>query len=301
MMAGAGLMSIRGVEVRGESAIRIGDVELGLARTEKGDRVVILAPDRCSTLEGFEGEASAFQGRRLLVGATNSRNLSALRRLLPWLTPRTLGLHPSFGFGDRLGSATPGHVRALRAAGVPLAPVFAQQSIREMERTGRGPGEVLSDAAWGVFAAGWQGGFGADADHLKTTADVDACLAAGYTFFTFDPGTYVDADADSRPPSTVRAALETLPWKELDDSSRQMRDRYLRMVLDLGDRSLRFDDDSIARAAVKYGRAVAHVAMLYRHLKARAVHVEVEVSVDETETATTPAQHAYVACELRRL
>jgi hypothetical protein len=301
MMAGAGLMSIRGVEVRGESAIRIGDVELGLARTEKGDRVVILAPDRCSTLEGFEGEASAFQGWRLLVGATNSRNLSALRRLLPWLTPRTLGLHPSFGFGDRLGSATPGHVRALRAAGVPLAPVFAQQSIREMERTGRGPGEVLSDAAWGVFAAGWQGGFGADADHLKTTADVDACLAAGYTFFTFDPGTYVDADADSRPPSTVRAALETLPWKELDDSSRQMRDRYLRMVLDLGDRSLRFDDDSIARAAVKYGRAVAHVAMLYRHLKARAVDVEVEVSVDETETATTPAQHAYVACELRRL
>jgi len=301
VMAVAGLMSIRGVEVRGESAIRVGDVELGLARTDKGDRVVILAPDRSATLGGFEGETSAFQGRRVLLGPTNSRNLSALRRLLPWLTPRTLGLHPSFGFGDRLGSATPGHIRALRAAGVPLAPIFAQQSIREMERTGRGPGEVLSDAAWGVFAAGWRDGFGADADHLKTTADVDACLAAGYTFFTFDPGAYVDAAADSQPPDTVRTALEALPWKELDDDSRQMRDRYLRMVLDLGDRSLRFNEDGVARAAVKYGRAVAHVAMLYRHLKARGGGVEVEVSVDETETPTTPAQHAYVACELRRL
>jgi hypothetical protein len=189
----------------------------------------------------------------------------------------------------------------MRAARVPLAPIFAQQSIREMERTGRGPGEVLSDAAWGVFAAGWRDGLGADADHLKTTADVDACLAAGYTFFTFDPGAYVNAAADAEPPHRVRAALEALPWKDLDDTSRQMHDRYLRMVLDLGDRALRFDEESLARAAVKYGHAVAHVATLYRHLKARAAAVEVEVSVDETDTATTPAQHAYVACELRRL
>ena len=28
-----------------------------------------------------------------------------------------LGLAPSFGFGDRLGLATPGHVEAMRAAG----------------------------------------------------------------------------------------------------------------------------------------------------------------------------------------
>jgi hypothetical protein len=294
-------MSIRGIEVRGESAVRIGDVEVGLARTPDGQRVVMLAPDLSPALEGFEAEASAFQGRRLLVGPTNPRNLSALRRSLPWLTPRALGLHPSFGFGDRLGSATTGHVRALRAASVPLAPIFAQQSIREMERTGRNPSEVLNDAAWGVFAAGWRDGFGADADHLKTVAHVDACLAADYTFFTFDPGAYVDPSADSQPAHSVRAALEALPWKELDDNSRQMFDRYLGMVLDFDNRSLRFDEDGIARAAVKYGRAVAHVAVLYRHLTARRGGAEVEVSVDETETPTTPAQHAYIACELRRL
>jgi len=299
--AATDLMSIRGLEVRGESAIRIGDAELGLARTQDGDRVVILAPDRCPALEGLEGEASIFQGRRLLIGPTNPRNLSALRKLFPWLAPRILGLHSSFGFGDRLGSATPGHVRALRAASVPLAPIFAQQSIREMERTGRDATEVLNDAAWGVFAAGWREGYGADADHLKTIADVDACLAAGYTFFTFDPGAYVDGSADSQPAHSVRAALEDLPWKELDDDSRRMFDRYLRTVLDFHDRSLRFDEDGIARAAVKYGRAVAHVAVLYRHLKARGADAEVEVSVDETETPTTPAQHAYIACELRRL
>jgi tagaturonate epimerase len=299
--AATGLMSIRGIEVRGESAVRIGDAEVGLARTREGDRVVILAPDQCPALEEFEAEASTFQGGRLLIGPPNPRNLSALRRLFPWLTPRPLGLSPSFGFGDRLGSATPGHVRALRAASVPMAPIFAQQSIREMERTGRDPSRVLSDAAWGVFAAGWRDGYGADADHLKTIADLDACLAAGYTFFTFDPGAHVDGSADSQPAHSVRAALEDLPWKELDDDNRRMFDRYLRTAFDVDGRSLRFDEDGLARAAVKYGRAVAHVAVLYRHLKAHGARAEVEVSVDETETPTTPAQHAYIACELRRL
>jgi hypothetical protein len=57
------------------------------------------------------------------------------------------------------------------------------------------------------------------------------------------------------------------------------------------------------RAAVKYGRAVSHVATLYRHLISlrRADEVELEVSVDETDTPTSHAEHLFVARELRRL
>ena len=58
--------------------------------------------------------------------------------------PMTIGLKKSFGFGDRLGLATPGHMDAVRGSG--FAPVFAQQSIRELARTGREPDEVM-DAA----------------------------------------------------------------------------------------------------------------------------------------------------------
>ena len=282
--------------------VRSDEVELGLARTETGDRLVALAPRRPSHLERLEGDTSSVEGRWLLVGPTSPRNLSALRELLPWLRPRPLGLRRSFGFGDRLGIATPGHIRALRATGGDLAPILAQQSIREMARTGRDPHRVLSDASWGVFAEGWRDGFGADADHLKTPADVDACLAAGYTFFTFDPGAHVDSTADSQPASALRASLDALPWDALDDSAGRMLGRYRGRALDLGERVLRLDEDAAARAAVKYGRAVAHVAALYRHLEARSSEdFEVEVSVDETETATTHAQHAYVASELRRL
>lgn len=297
----ARLACLPGVVVRARSVVQTGEAEVGVARTPAGDRLAALAPSRPAALRDLEGETSTPDGRWLHVGPLNVHNLVVLQRALPWLVPRPLGLARSFGFGDRLGLATPGHIRALRQAGEGLAPIFAQQSIREMERTARTPGQVLTDAAWGVFMEGWRGGFGADADHLKTTADVDACLAAGYTFFTFDPGAHVDPSADTRPARTLPDALDALPWAALDDSRERMSQRYRGRALELDREALAYDDDGIARAAVKYGRAVAHVAALYRHLRAGNSEVEVEISVDETDTPTTPVQHAYVATELRRL
>ena len=101
--------------------------------------------------------------------------------------PEPLGLTPSFGFGDRLGLATPGHVEAMRQAGAGMAPIFAQQSIREMTRTVRTPAQVMGDALAGLEAAGWSGVHGADADHLKTREDVERTAAAGFCFSTIDP------------------------------------------------------------------------------------------------------------------
>ena len=46
-----------------------------------------------------------------------------------------LGLTPSFGFGDRTGLATPGHVASMKRCGAGMAAIFPQQSIREMTRT----------------------------------------------------------------------------------------------------------------------------------------------------------------------
>ena len=121
-----------------------------------------------------------------------------------------LGLQPSFGFGDRIGLATPGHVAAMRRAGGAskrIAPIFAQQSIREMARTQRTPEQVMSDALNGAKAAGWTDKQGADADHLKTPADVDRTAAAGFVFFTIDPSDHVDGKADDYTPTELDAPI----------------------------------------------------------------------------------------------
>ena len=92
----------------------------------------------------------------------------------------TLGLQPSFGFGDRLGLATPGHIEAMKRAGRGIAPIFAQQSIREMSRTSRTPAEVVRAAVAGMDQRHWDGLSGADADHLKTFEDADIPQAVDF-------------------------------------------------------------------------------------------------------------------------
>src|SRR5258707_3532213 len=103
--------------------------------------------------------------------------------------PKPLGLQKSFGFGDRLGLATPGHLAAARK--FDFAPIFAQQSIREMERTQRTPQQVVKAASTAIAGRGYSGVWGADADHLKLPEHVDYTAAAGFCFFTIDPSMYV--------------------------------------------------------------------------------------------------------------
>ena len=299
--ARASLGFASGLDLQPGSVCVIGEMEFALA--PGGPRLVVLAPNEPALLSGFEGRTGAYRGKVLLEGPASARNAAALRGVLPWLRPRPLGLAASAGLGDRLGLATPGHARAMRVAGGDVAPIFAQQSIREMERTNRTPQDVFDDATWGALAEGWTAGFGADADHLKTTDHVDACVAAGYSFFTFDPGEYVDDDAEAADTSMLRTSFEALPWEDLEDRPEDLRRRYLYERFDMEGHEVRFEEITLRRAAVKYGRAVAHAARLYRHLEAEMEDrdFEVEVSVDETESPTTHAQHFYVARELRRL
>ena len=131
----------------------------------------------------------------------------------------TLGLQPSFGFGDRIGLATPGHIEAMKRAGAGMAPIFAQQSIREMTRTGRTPREVVDAAVSGMERSNWTTASGADADHLKTPADVDITAAVGFTFYTIDPSDYVDGNADDYDESTLRDRFASIhdsaPWFDI--------------------------------------------------------------------------------------
>jgi hypothetical protein len=253
-------------------------------------------------LNAFHGTVEPFRdGYVRKVCALTIDNARSLRQHLPWLAPTPLGLTTSVGFGDRLGVATPGHVRAMERTGKGLSPIFAQQSIREMTRTRRTPEEVMRDATFGAFEAGWRGGVGADADHLKTTGDIDRCVAAGFTFYTIDPGEFVDDEAHDAPAERVKEKVAALPWAELDSSERDLVRRYVGKTLDLGDRRLEPGPEAVFRAAAKYGRAIAHVVRMYRHLASQGIDFELEVSVDETGTPTSHTEHAYIAGELRRL
>ena len=207
--------------------------------------------------------------------------------------PTILGLSPSFGFGDRIGLATPGHVAAIRQFGGPIKPIFAQQSIREMTRANRSPQQVMADAMTGIRLGDYQGEHSADADHLKTTEDVDTTAAAGFVFFTIDPSPHVDTAADNYPPAELQRRyreLPDVPWIA----------PYIGKVVKLATgTTIELTEAACMRAAVKYGAAVNHAVAMSRHIEqvmrklGRAF--EIELSVDETPQPTTLAEHYIVA------
>ncbi len=260
----------------------------------------VAAPREHPLASRIEGKTETTDAGLVHYAEPNAVNAAVLREALEWLTPKPLGLATSAGFGDRLGVATPGHVRAMQHSGGGITPIYAQQSIREMTRTNRTPQEVMDDATWGAFAGGWRGPLGADADHQKTTADLGRCAAAGFTFFTVDPGEHVDDSAHDADESVIADMVAALPWDELETTQKDF-EAYAGQSLELSDRTLTLQREDVLRAAAKYGRAVLHVTKMYRHLADRGVPFELEVSVDETETPTSHAEHAVVALELARL
>ena len=164
---------------------------------------------------GFHGEQ---QGAAWLC-PLDAANAAALRRELPWTSPQPVGLRKSVGCGDRLGLATPGHIRAVRKSD--MVGVFAQQSIREMERCGRSAQDVIDDATWGVLQMDYREGYGSDADHLKHISDIDDCIDAGFTGFTLDPNEHVDNAAHSDDAATLLDKIRRPARRRTGDDPRR--------------------------------------------------------------------------------
>jgi hypothetical protein len=300
-MASLGVAALRRAGAIEESIVLLDEASFGIRPAADGWEIAAWAPSGAALPAGLDGETSELEGGTLLRATAGHDNAVALRAAVPWLRPRFLGSSTSAGVGDRLGMATPGHVAAFRA-NPGIVPVLAQQSARELGRTGRSFRDVVDAATLGALASGWRDGYGADADHLKSIADIDAGLDAGCTMFTADPIKFVpDLPADARA-AAIASAFAAVPWEALEDGPAAFATRYP-ALLDLESGPLELPPAALRSAAARFGPAVVHVTAMYRHLVS-TVGVgafEFEVAVDEILHRTTPIDHVYLATELQRL
>ncbi len=245
---------------------------------------------------GLEGLCTLPGGSRAVCGLSTA-NAAWMRAAFPHLAPcANPGKAVSIGLGDRLGRAAAGHLRAL--AGLPVFPVLAQQSMRELRLTGRTYEEVLAAATWGAFEVGWTEGYGADGDHLKTGEELDCALGCGFTMITLDCSDHIDKTLATLPEAEIRARYAVLPEAERAD----LEARYLAggepRLAALG---VSMDRPGFERRVLTYRGAIAHSVDMYRtRIAASARPIDFEVSIDETATVTSPADHAFVALELLR-
>jgi hypothetical protein len=170
-----------------------------------------------------------------------------------------------------------------------------------MGRCRRTPRNVLDDATWGAFQAGWTNPVGGDADHLEQLDDIDDTVAAGFVFYTLDPKTEVDPDAEHADPSAIREKVAALDWSGLESDMPTFTKRYVGQRIDLEHGAIELDEESVLRAMAKYGPSLAHAMAMYRRLMDKGIDCEVEFAVDETDYPTKPAEHVVVVSELQRL
>jgi hypothetical protein len=269
-----------------------------VAPAARGRALGLLAPGEAALRSGgFEGQRARLEaGALMLIGPLSHANAEALRRLLPFTAPSPLADRDvTFGLGDRLGLAGPGHLRAVRR--YRASPVLAQQSVRELELTGRSYEQVLDAATWAVFQEGFEEPWGADGDHLKSEDWVRRALRIGFTMITADVSEHLQAEKAGGG-EAVERAYAALPG----DYRRRIEQAYLpwSLPLDTGT-GLRFSRGALQRAALVYREAVAQAVRLYRagvEVKGEG-GFDFELSVDETSTPTSPEDHAFVALEAR--
>jgi hypothetical protein len=219
-------------------------------------------------------------------------NLAQLQSILNYLHPSVTKMKPSFGTGDRLGIATAAHIQAFEDKDI--FPVLAQQSVREMERTDSNWQQVLDNAIWGCIETGYEGKFGADADHVKDLENLQKAIDCGFTFYTIDPSDHINDNVLKFDKDELRKKYQQLPEKE------EQEKRYLDKEYKIGNHKLAFTQDSLAEIVLTYGEAINHMEKCYHFLKENHKgDFELEVSVDETPNPTSPLAHLWIAMELQ--
>ena len=250
-----------------------------------GDRDVIVGT-KCF---GFEGEDFEAGGKQWTVGEQIHANAKILREEFPFTAPRSvLKEKRTIGVGDRLGIATPGHIRVFED--YDAYPILAQQSIRELNLTGRTFEDILDCVTFAVYREGYEKGFGADGDHLKTPEEVKYAISCGYTMITLDCSEHIRNDVLGLSLDEVKAQYK--PNVELEQ-------KYLGKSFDVEGMEISFPEEDFMRMSLIYNEAIDFAVSIYNEFFAGKDNaLDFEMSIDETATPTEPAQHYYVASEL---
>lgn len=277
------------IKVKGEACFFI-------AKHNKNKFLIIYGNDAAAY--GFNGSSFVIGGIPGKICNLDVKNCKVLHEVFPFTRPSCQkGHNISLGLGDRLGLASAGHIRLIRNYDV--FPVLAQQSIRELNLTGRTYEDVLCAASWSVFQEGYTKGFGADGDHLKHPDEVLMAINSGFTMITLDCSEHIDNTAAVLDASGVNQKYALIPLElRLDLESRYQGKEF---NLKSGT-SISFSSAvEFKRAVLVYLGAIKFAADIFNSvIKACGKSIDFEISIDETSTPTSPESHYFVASELIR-
>lgn len=268
---------------------------IAMARDQNSRFLLVISKHKDGISSKFVGQQIKGHGLFARICPLNEKNAAVIRELFPWTSPVSLRRKKTtVGCGDRLGLAGPGHIAAIREFDV--SPVLAQQSIRELTLTGRTYRNVVDDTIFSVYQCGYEDGYGADGDHLKTIADINLALAADIPMITLDLSGVVFAEAGNWDASKIDSAYRNLPG----DIQTRFKELYFNRLFQTDNLSIKMDVLTVKRCAVMYLKALDFISEAYRHLmEKRRNDFDLEISIDEAASPTLPEHHLFIANELK--
>ncbi len=268
--------------------------------THEGSDVVMIRREKDKALlasgsgrlyDALEGERSA-EGK---ICPLNAHNAEVVRKTFPEAAPVSHRSHKrTFGLGDRLDCAGPGFIRLFDGKGA--FPVLAQQSMRELNLTGRTYGDVLDGATWAVIQEGWKKGYGADGDHLKTPEEIKMALSFGYTMITLDCSDHIDKKIAELSDSEIELAYADLP----DEDKARWETLYMDKDFNVSGMNMHITGKELKRDVMVYYKAIDFIEYISNEIIGKTGDIDLEVSVDETATSTSITAHFIIASELKR-
>jgi hypothetical protein len=276
-------MQYLGFDAFGNSINEIGSAVVFMANENDQTVIIIAGKNGYARLpaDGIFGFNAVDLGGGVYKAALTHENACILRKLFPFTSPvRGLKNTMSFGLGDRLGIATPGHIDLFKNKDI--FPVFAQQSIRELNLTNRTYEDVLDAVSFAVFREGYKKGFGADGDHLKTVKDIEYALSLNFTMITLDCSEYIKNE------KIINFALPEY-----------YKGKYMNKTFNIEGIALVFSENDLKECVDIYGEAINFIIEIHnKFFSSDKKTADFEISIDETLSPTTPLQHFFVAQEL---
>lgn len=281
-----------------ESINELDDNLFFMVRFRSDKKLVIIEKNPTDAIKDFnEEKVVKIEGKKIKINSLNHANAAALRKVFPYTNPVAFGKKGiSMGLGDRLGLASPGHLRLIK--NTDIKPVLAQQSIRELDLTHRTYQDILDSASWAVFQEGYKKGFGADGDHLKIEDDVKMALDLGFTMITLDCSEKINNDVPSMSHEDVEKAYNNL---EKDYTEKVEKD-YLGKEFVIGESKISYDKKTLQQIVLIYCDALEFTRHIFFDIvKPTGKAIDFELSIDETQTPTSPEAHFFVASELEKM
>lgn len=273
------------------------DGYLALADTKDGQRVAVVYGKECPMVKYWKAEQNLQQdGLDVAVLPLNANNAALVRHFVKWTAPSACGTRGvSVGITDGEAGVAAGVVGEFQNR--QMKPVLVDCTPGVLADLQRNYLNAVDDATWGVLAANYRDGYGANAAGLTTEEEIVKALLYNYSMIGFDPSGKISQENAKLDDGAIEKKFEEFPI----EFQAAVNASYLKVEFQAGKYKISFRPEEVRRIVLEYGEVIMHTQFIYNsYFKSTPWPVDFMLELRRPGRALTVQEHYLIANELQR-